>query len=100
MNCPFCGAVESPGFRWFYQCGFRNDPNSRVNPFKRPSACYETQLSAQKEVIREMGNWMKLVGWPCHHEMIEGEQKFYDEGTKILNRPEVRKIMEDKGDDR
>ena len=54
----------------------------------------KARISELESLVREMGRWMDKIGWPCQDMILPEEQEFYDQGTEILNRPEVKAIME------
>jgi hypothetical protein len=114
MDCPFCGAGIHPEYEWMFACGTYEAHNYDMTPYwDRTKACMETQLAAQKEIIREMGE--KIEDMPCDCKLrnysSSSKMEFGGDGwphhvdckkyliMKILNRPEVRKIMEEKGNE-
>jgi len=60
--------------------------------------CYETELAALKSLVREMGNKLLLSGQLLLKIKEDGyrpKDLILEEITGLLNRPEVRTIMEE-----
>ena len=47
-----------------------------------------------RKLVREMGEWIGQNGWPCQDNMTDSEVEYYNRGEEILNRPQVKEIME------
>jgi len=93
-RCPFCGAKEvrrmsgPSGLTILFACQnvFFNGELDGIDSKRRPQ-CYETQLAALRSLVREMGTMLT-----DYETYVAGK---FDLG-KLINRPEVKAIMEGK----
>ena len=56
--------------------------------------CVFCQRDRFRNLVREMGEWISNAGWPCQDMMLDSDQEYYEAGQEIINRVEVKKIME------
>ena len=54
----------------------------------------EFDVARLEGLVKEMGEWISRSGWPCQDEMLDFEREYYEAGQEIVNRVEVKKILE------
>lgn len=97
-KCLYCSAgIEKKHKGWSkLHCGsVRYDSDGTFDTFyNRHIQCYETELAALKALVREMGEVINILSTGYIPNVNPYE--WMDTGKAILNRPEVRRIMEGK----
>ena len=87
-KCPFCGAEKTwelnhpTGINQNFAC----ETARRGEIWIRGEPCYETEIVALKKLVREMGDVVDRFGIVVLRPQLRS----------ILNRPEVRAILEEK----